>query len=76
MKITREEYARLEAEFEQLMAQPLPRAKPPSVSKRMSLTIPVSDAMAEAVRLNPQSVRIWARANGVTIVEKPHWVME
>lgn len=67
--MTREEYAKLEKEFEQLMATPIPRAKPKPPPKVVAA---VSDRMNAAVKANPESVRVVAKTDdGVTLVERP-----
>lgn len=67
--MTREEYAKLEREFEQLMATPIPKAKPKPAPKVVAA---VSARMNEAVKANPESVRVVAKTDeGVTLVERP-----
>jgi hypothetical protein len=68
--MTREEYARKEAEFYRKLAEPFPLAKPKN-QVRATLRTSISPRLAEAIKANPQSVRVWARAaDGAVIVEK------
>jgi hypothetical protein len=63
--MTREEYAKLEREYKQLMAEPIPKAKP---KPKPAVVAVVSEKAAAAVRANPESVRVSARASDDTIV--------
>ncbi len=49
------------------LKQPFPKAKP----KVDVLTIPVSPDFAQKAAANPEDVRVFVRANGVTAVERP-----
>lgn len=67
--MTREEYAKLEKEFDELMATPIPRAKPKPAPKVVAA---VSNRMSEAIKARPESVRVVAKTDeGVTLVERP-----
>lgn len=67
--MTRDEYAKLEKEFEQLMATPIPRAKPKPAPKVVAA---VSDRMNAAIKARPENVRVVAKTDeGVTLVERP-----
>lgn len=69
--MTREEYAALEAKYQRLMSEPLPRVKPKPKPTAV-LALPVSDKIAEAAGANPKTVRVSARgADGIAIVEGP-----
>jgi hypothetical protein len=67
--MTREEYEKLEREFEEMMATPLPKAKPKPVAV---VTVPLSDKHAAVVVGNPESVRVSARRDdGMSVLMKP-----
>jgi hypothetical protein len=67
--MSREEYEKLEREFEEMMATPLPKAKPKPVAV---VTVPVSDRDAAVIAANPESVRVSARRDdGVSVLMKP-----
>jgi hypothetical protein len=67
--MTREEYAKLEEEYRQLMATPIPKAKP---KPKPALIAVVSPKLAEAAKANPDSVRIAARSeDGTSVFERP-----
>ena len=67
--MTRDEYVRLEQEYQRLMAEPLPKAKPKPKPAVMAV---VSDKLAEAARANPDSVRVSARSDdGTSVFERP-----
>ena len=63
--MTREEYAKLEREYERMMAEPIPKAKP---KPKQAVVAVVSDKLADAARANPESVRVSARSEDDTIV--------
>lgn len=67
--MTREEYAKLEREFEEFLSKPIPKAKPKPVAV---VSVPVSDTDAAVIAANPESVRVWARRDdGVSVLIKP-----
>lgn len=67
--MTREEYAKLEEEYQRLMATPIPRAKPKPKPAVMAV---VSPKLAEAAKANPDSVRVSARSeDGTSVFERP-----
>jgi hypothetical protein len=55
--------------WEERMSQPYPRAKP---KPKPQITAEVSPQTAEAVKANPQSLRLSAHsADGVTVIDRP-----
>ena len=67
--MTREEYAKLEREFEEFLSKPIPKAKPKPVAV---VSVPVSDKDAAVIAANPESVRVSARRDdGVSVLIKP-----
>jgi hypothetical protein len=67
--MTHEEYEKLEREFEEMMATPLPKVKP---KPKPEMHAPITPRVAEAVRANPQSLRIVAEAaDGTVVIERP-----
>lgn len=67
--MTREEYAKLEREFEEFLSKPIPRAKPKPVAV---VSVPVSDKDAAVIAANPESVRVSARRDdGLSVLIKP-----
>jgi hypothetical protein len=69
--MTREEYAALEAKYQRLLAEPLPRVTPKPKPTPV-LSLPVSDKIADAAKGNPASVRVSARGeDGIAVVEGP-----
>lgn len=67
--MTREEYAKLEREFEEFLSTPIPKAKPKPVAV---VTVPVSDNDAAVIAANPESVRVSARRkDGVSVLIRP-----
>jgi hypothetical protein len=67
--MSREEYEKLEREFEEALASPLPKAKP---KPKALITGLVSDQLAEAIKAKPESARLTAEAtNGTVVMERP-----
>jgi hypothetical protein len=67
--MTGDEYAKKLARYEQLMATPLPKAKP---KPKPMLSLEVGEKLAEAAKANPDSVRVSAKSDeGVTVVDRP-----
>jgi hypothetical protein len=68
-QITQEEFERLSREFDELNGDCIRDAKPKPVAV---VSVPVSNADAEVIAANPESVRISARrSDGVTLLAKP-----
>jgi hypothetical protein len=65
MAITREEYHRLGRELDEWLAVPPPEVKPKAV------VIEVTERFAEAVRRNPESVKVMVTVGDVRFFEGP-----
>jgi hypothetical protein len=67
--MTRDEYAEKLARYEQLMATPLPKAKP---KPRPALSLEVSERTAANVRARPEAVRVVTTGeDNATFIDRP-----
>jgi hypothetical protein len=69
--MTREEYAKLERQFEERLASGY-YTRPAKPKPTPIVSVPVSDGFAQRVAARPQNVRVFVRDDdGTTAVERP-----